>query len=658
MFCEKNGKLHFIFAGKDDYFLNSLVRLDRSSYLYYKLKQDRYQGIYMINRTAGGRYKVVMRDRASVQMYPNELQGGLFGLGTIRIPLATENRDGHTFYEYRNLEMEALITQIMKLIENVTSPAIFLFPLDVFCELYREPMLQQRMAEALRHNNKSILLVSSLKADESVPFLTDRDSAVTQALCPELRELLASKRNEALFDSMQYSLGDNFKVLNCLERNDIRNMLEYKILIEKKDWPVGITDLTDVIDLLYLYEHSEEFRRDVDLDFPEDNEHKLSGLERVLDSRRSWEKILNAVRTLRKVVPEQQSFIDFFRRQESIHLTEKWMPQMSKTMMRRQIDEIVIDDLAQDVSRTRLAKMSRNLHEVKTSLSQAWSHPVDTYERDRSLNEAMQLLWNLKGSHQKDADTLEKSLEAMHYCACSRDRLRDPQIYERKAALYLQVAKATYQLGVKNRDILEKQRMLAEDELTLEEKWKEYYALKSQMPDLEDKKEAFAAGALTNSGEYLIINARQQEIVKLTEGVENQKKMIALLSNQANEVRQAIDNLQLTVTQIGSGGMGDIAAAMKNLNNLYSKEAAEKARYTKEIAEANEENRYLQEESMRLYGVANEASMLNTRFEMMEAKHRQKETMENTMNEAALKYQNTESFQTQRNENQEELTTC
>lgn len=49
-FDAKEGLIHFLFAEPDDYYLESLLKLDLMQFLYYSIKSQEYDGIYFLKQ--------------------------------------------------------------------------------------------------------------------------------------------------------------------------------------------------------------------------------------------------------------------------------------------------------------------------------------------------------------------------------------------------------------------------------------------------------------------------------------------------------------------------------------------------------------------------------------------------------------------------------
>ncbi|MFQ9151278.1 MAG: hypothetical protein ACLR6B_06810 [Blautia sp.] len=65
------GQLHMLFADEDEYYTDSLVRMDREAYIDYCLQRAGYQGIYFVEKQLAGKggYVVMMGSTASAELY-------------------------------------------------------------------------------------------------------------------------------------------------------------------------------------------------------------------------------------------------------------------------------------------------------------------------------------------------------------------------------------------------------------------------------------------------------------------------------------------------------------------------------------------------------------------------------------------------------------
>ena len=49
-FDAKEGLIHFLFAEEDDYYLDCLLKLDLTHFIYYNLRKQNYDGIYFLKQ--------------------------------------------------------------------------------------------------------------------------------------------------------------------------------------------------------------------------------------------------------------------------------------------------------------------------------------------------------------------------------------------------------------------------------------------------------------------------------------------------------------------------------------------------------------------------------------------------------------------------------
>ena len=69
MFNANSGLFHFVFANpKEDYYLDSLIKMDMNEYLFYLLKKENYQEVYFVEEKIqkyGSRYVIKMKEETA-----------------------------------------------------------------------------------------------------------------------------------------------------------------------------------------------------------------------------------------------------------------------------------------------------------------------------------------------------------------------------------------------------------------------------------------------------------------------------------------------------------------------------------------------------------------------------------------------------------------
>lgn len=169
-FDSKEGLIHFLFAEEDDYYLDCLLKLDLTHFLYHNISKQNYDGIYFLKQEnaiktflgSKEEISVYCMDQKSADAFP--VEAGY--LGGIIYKTETAQRK-HRQYCMRG-KKEAILTRIQILMKQDKKYA-FVIPLSMMLNLLRTGTFRENLRAASDGNkdNCMILLVASKAAEDS-----------------------------------------------------------------------------------------------------------------------------------------------------------------------------------------------------------------------------------------------------------------------------------------------------------------------------------------------------------------------------------------------------------------------------------------------------------------------------------------------------------
>lgn len=309
-FSGGDGFVHFVFANGDDrYFLPSLVSMDLDGYLYHLLRQRGYQGIHFL-RGLDEEYlwKIYDEDtRRSYLKYTKKSKGlfGLFG-GPEEDPQARAYVPGTA---------DATLERMTNLIRKERKQA-FVVLLDTFWDLAgraRPEMLVDFAQAGQRHLAQKggiLVLLAPVNAAGSLPYLQDKQGPLYAGwgseegcLCPELRRILSSEKNEKFYQQMARELGPRCQFFNDYSREQLTLLAKYFCLVRRNDWDGSRRAFEDLGDFLYCWHHSPALREKTGPILSENEKRKLSVLIRDLSGEACWGRVRREMQALRQEYP-------------------------------------------------------------------------------------------------------------------------------------------------------------------------------------------------------------------------------------------------------------------------------------------------------------------------------------------------------------------
>ena len=290
-FDAKEGLIHFLFAEEDDYYLDCLLKLDLTHFIYYNLRKQNYDGIYFLKqentiRTFLGskeEISIYCLDQKSADAFPVDA-GYLGGM----IYKADKTQRNHRLYGMRG-KKEAILTRIQMLMKKDQKCA-FVIPLPMMQTLLRADAFRDTLRNKVRGNsdNCMIVLAASKAAEDSFGELCTLAEA-DDLLFKEVADILKSREKLSFYQNMNLKYGNRMQVWNQMDQNSISNMLR-RMLMEGS-FRGDRTRWKNCADLLYIYTSDPEIQAELRPFMERDAEYSLSAMRRSLDSDKIWNKI-------------------------------------------------------------------------------------------------------------------------------------------------------------------------------------------------------------------------------------------------------------------------------------------------------------------------------------------------------------------------------
>lgn len=249
-FDAQNGLIHFVFANEDSYFLDNMIQLNLTDYLYYELKKKHYDYIYFVSGLQPA-FCVQVFDRRS-HNYCAEKQQRFFDylLGS---KVSKYEKSGQT--------LDCTEDQLAKLLRTAKKSA-FIYKIDTFSHFFQNHSYElDRMKEKSVHDKNVILIQASTLASGSLPYFTDEKGIFQQMsdgeyLFPEIASALHA---ENFYQQLKIIAGDRCMFLNEFSRNNIRRVIKWLLWMQMD---CNIEDISEeeirlISEYIYAWYHSD-----------------------------------------------------------------------------------------------------------------------------------------------------------------------------------------------------------------------------------------------------------------------------------------------------------------------------------------------------------------------------------------------------------------
>lgn len=415
------GQLHMLFADEDEYYTDSLVRMDREAYIDYCLQRAGYQGIYFVEKQLAGKggYVVMMGSTASAELYcyqdPSAGVSLFFGKKS-----ALRETEGKRVL-CRHTTSEEVTGRILYMLKNQEHSSLaFVMSPEVFAELYQENTTREAVRKMLEVVKNSIfLLVSSMKADESFPVLTEKKEIFGETFFRELQKLSRAGGHFRLYEELKNEQGECFHLWNQMKRQELYKLLQYLWLTEKNWQKVSTERLEEGADFLCRWYHQPELETPPGLRLPE-------------KSHRSMKELRNYLKNQAENFMEQA----FDRETERTRQCQEkpWYPAFAETADVRRLKQGIEEIAGQEKRKVQL-KLSR----VTEIMTCPWS---DFKKLERpGLQEMLERMEEMKEESCRSSETAERMLDYLYYSFRSEGHYDSDDIYQMKCDCYREIVR-------------------------------------------------------------------------------------------------------------------------------------------------------------------------------------------------------------------------
>lgn len=290
-FDAKEGLVHFLFAEPDDYYLESLLKLDLMQFLYYSIKSQEYDGIYFLKQEntvktflgSKEEISVYCLDQKSVDEFPAET-GYLGG----QVARSDTVQGKYRMYGIRGRK-EIMTSRIQMMIKKDQNYA-FVMPLNMMKNLLHTGTFRDTLLNAVNENkdNMMIVLTASKAAENSFGELCSL-AQEEPFLFKEIADILKSKEKLSFYQNMKLKYGDRMQVWNQMDLESILSMVHRMVL--SGEFQGDESRWKEYADLLYIYASDPAVRAELRPFMEKGASRYLRAMRKSLDSGRTWDKL-------------------------------------------------------------------------------------------------------------------------------------------------------------------------------------------------------------------------------------------------------------------------------------------------------------------------------------------------------------------------------
>lgn len=255
-FKASSGLFHYLIANDDVYYTDSLIRLNLQDYLYYELKEERYEYVFGITGS-NNKYSMYFFDSKSYLWAAHQMKGiweSLFGG-------VTEDFDGSP--------VDITGEKVMKLIRNARQSA-FIFRLHTFCNIYDGNYYEvNRLLTEYAENGNIIILQMDSSAVHSLPYLMDEQRILRggysgKPLFPEIMESFTKERLKSgtAYKALAMKAGERCTFFNSFTIGAIRRVVQYVLWYKlKKELDYSTDEIEKIVRFIYAWYRSSDMQQ-------------------------------------------------------------------------------------------------------------------------------------------------------------------------------------------------------------------------------------------------------------------------------------------------------------------------------------------------------------------------------------------------------------
>ncbi len=588
MFQADSGWLHFLFADpRDHYYTGSIVRLDRTRYIYYHLKKKGYKGVFFYQDLRNGSL-VRTEDRASADLYKVKAIKGFWQY--VDASVTIETQQGREVYQIVHKDPDELRRRIIEFIKEPEDHYAFVFPIDVYYELYERNEDRLELLTAWnKYRQKSIfLIVANCRADASLGYLTDHDGVFGSSLGAEVEQLLKWKHRFVWYHEMKRVLKNRYNAWNQFRREDIERMIEYGGICE--NWSFDWSHLDDYVDFIYAWYHSSAFASCYPGMFPAKEKRSLDALAECLGGRNSrvWERMEQAIEELNKKKKDRKSLLHMIKQMYSIN-TDIMHPTLEESFEQRELADIPIEELLADGTGAYERQiLAGRFFDVIQELRKPWSDGNVTvalqrgfgggYEAESPVSYCAQMLSKLNNSGIASYQAVEKIVRMMEYCigkGCE-DRQFDPDLFDKKMRCRETIVRIAMEIAELQKSAVQCEKAISECE---EEFQKMLQKAKANQMTIDPSITSVTV-------DMLLTEAQQKRVVYLDKEKTAKKARLAGENKKIVQYEQVISQFEETFERLAHNTLTDLPALLKEMTEHLKDHAVQEVIASREIDEA------------------------------------------------------------------------
>lgn len=564
-FDSKEGLIHFLFAEEDDYYLDCLLKLDLTHFIYYNLRKQNYDGIYFLKQEnaiktflgSKEEISVYCMDQKSADAFP--VDAGYLGGMTYK---ADKTQRNHRLYGMRG-KKEAILIRIQMLMKKDQKYA-FVIPLSMMQTLLRTEAFRDTLRNKVngKSDNCMIVLAASKAAEDSFGELCALAEA-DDLLFKEVADILRSREKLSFYQNMNLKYGNRMQVWNQMDQNSISNMLR-RMLMERS-FRGDRSRWKNCADLLYIYASDPEMQAELRPFMERGSEYSLSAMRRSLDSDKIWNKI----NRLLAAEPKE----------------EIWKQRVKNVQWKRGVRYPVFTREGSTLNAINILK--RELEKQREEYGIRWDENCLKVQR---IMDHVRTPWNISNDYENIEIYVTQCVVQMQdyaevYQTHSRDLRYSPVTAIINDIWYKIACNGSYY----QEEEVEKEKQQTYDaaiqvSVTLMECLKKYELQKQKIDDqtselkrnLEKKaelepsinKELQMKGSVFIAQQSLRLKELDANIVDAKNRIRSYTKANEVLLSNIQSLKGALETANLGLSQLTGGSVAEMSVLLKRLNNL------------------------------------------------------------------------------------------
>lgn len=602
-FDSEKGLCHLVFANEDNYYLQSLIRLNLRQYLYFHLKHAGYETVCFVSGDAGV-YELTAADAESANTYDRyeklNFFGRLKGMGQ------ENNRCGK---KIRLFDIHSFMERMLQMMKKEKNKA-FIFPIDVFCQISGDSELIRLLCQAADKNynrGNLLVIVSPVIAEASRPYFADPNGIFRSDLFPEIQQIFRANKKVHIYERLVDELGERVVFLNTLERNDIYFMILHKIIRETPVLNAYFHIASDFADFIWAWYHSAEFRKAFGALLPVNEKRQLCVIEKALDNKVLLDKMDDLVNQIRKKAVPTETLIQWICK--SYELDDDLRLIYEDHALLRKLAQLPLETVLNEEMDFSSETIRKTVNRIRKELQK----PSIIPDKETDYSYIVQCMdYMQQACSQGDLGTIEKAAKALEYGICENYSGSLPEIGtepERDAGstrweLHLRIIQVSLQLSEITRLYIQEEDRLKDYRVNFSDcirELKEYQRMNSQIV-VEEQKLGSWDGRKPVSPQLQHFLAQKSKAVGLGNDIRGLEHLQTTKLSLINSCKDNIQKLELAISSIAVGNIVNLRENLDFASDLIKHVAVDNHLLQKEISDASMNVRYSLDEMAMMDG--------------------------------------------------------